>query len=66
MHPNPRHQNHLHARLRGGAESGKDDDLMRTPTWFKVMFAVCALLGLGLMGVIVWGIITLVNWVTSQ
>lgn len=61
-----RHQNHLHAHLRGGAESEKDDDFMRTPTWFKVLFAIAGVIGVGFLALIVWAIVMLVSWVVSQ
>lgn len=35
------------------------------PTWFKVWFAFCALIGLGLLGLIVWAVIKLVNHFTT-
>ncbi|GAB3817724.1 hypothetical protein [Micromonospora zhanjiangensis] len=40
-------------------------ELPPTPVWFKLWFAFCALLGLGLLGVIVWAVIKLVNHFTA-
>jgi len=30
---------------------------------FKLWFALCAVLGVGLIGVLVWLIITVINWI---
>jgi hypothetical protein len=37
-----------------------------TPLGWKLWFAFCGVLGLGFMAVVVWAIIRLVGWVTSQ
>lgn len=36
------------------------------PTWFKVLWVFCFVLGLALLGLVGWAVITLVNWATSQ
>lgn len=36
-------------------------DRHRMPLWFKLWFAFCAVLGLSLIGVAVWALITVVN-----
>jgi hypothetical protein len=36
----------------------------KTPTWFKVWFAVCAVVSVGFLGLIVWAIIAVVSKVT--
>lgn len=40
-------------------------DPFATPLWFKVWFAFCALLGLGLLSVIVWAVVTVVHHFTA-
>lgn len=35
------------------------------PWWFKAWFAVCTVLGLGLLGLIVWAVIRLVTHFTN-
>jgi hypothetical protein len=35
------------------------------PAWFVVAWVVCALIGLGLIGVAVWAVISLVSHVTG-
>lgn len=35
-----------------------------TPLWFKAWFAFCALLGVGLLGLIAWAIVRLVTHYT--
>lgn len=39
---------------------------MKTDKWFVAWFIFCALLGLAVLGVGVWGFIELVGWVTSR
>ncbi len=39
-----------------------NDDLF--PFWFKVWFAFCAVLGVAVLGVIIWAVITVVQAVT--
>jgi flagellar biogenesis protein FliO len=36
-------------------------ELPQTPVGFKIWFAFCALLALGLIGLVVWAVVTLVN-----
>jgi hypothetical protein len=36
------------------------------PTWFKVLWGFCFLLGLAFLGLAGWAVITLVNWATSR
>lgn len=37
------------------------------PTWFvAIIFVLSVLISLGFTGVVIWGIIKLVNWVTAQ
>lgn len=41
-------------------------EMPRTPLWFKLWFAFCALLGLAFVGVIVWLIIAAISWIGRQ
>lgn len=38
----------------------------KVPLWFKLWFAFCALLGLGLIGVLVWALISMVNYLNRH
>ncbi len=37
----------------------------RVPVWFILWFGFCALVAVGVVGVAVWAVITLVQWVTG-
>lgn len=41
-------------------------DLDRTPAWFVVTLVALLLVGSGTAGVILWGVVKLVLWVTSK
>lgn len=45
--------------------SDRKPELPGMPWWFMLWFAFCALLGLGILGLIAWAVITLVNHFTS-
>lgn len=40
--------------------------MSRGDRWFAGWFAACAVLGLVWIGVLIWGVIELVGWVTSK
>lgn len=46
----------------------RDDwpELPRTPIGFKIGFAFAALVSLGIAGVLVWALISLVSWVVAR
>lgn len=43
-----------------------DSDFGKIPPWWKVWAGVCLMVSVGLLALLVWAAITLVNWVTSQ
>lgn len=55
-------------RVRGGGAAGRtrlSPDLPPTPLWFKVWFAICGLVGAGVLAVAIWAAIKLVNHFTN-
>lgn len=41
-------------------------DPIKTPTWFKAWFAFCALVGAGVLGLLVWLAITAIDWMNRH
>lgn len=45
---------------------GRTPEPSKVPLWFKFWFAFCALLSLGLIGVLVWALISTVNYLNRH